>query len=76
MLSKRLKVWREGLPLETPTFPGFANFQGSLFLEQWSQLLPRPGQAHWLENLAKPLRGQTPRLLGPSRSIPKWVASA
>lgn len=49
-LSKRLKVRREGLPLETPTFPGFANFQGALFLKQWSQLLPRPRQAHWLED--------------------------
>lgn len=53
-LSKRLKVRREGLPLGTPTFPGFADFQGSLFLEQWSQLLPRPGPAHWLEDLAEP----------------------
>lgn len=51
---QRLKVRREGLPLETPTFPGFANFQGSLFLEQWSQLLPTPGRTHWLENLAEP----------------------
>lgn len=52
--SKRLKVGREGLPLGTSTFPGFTDFQGSLFLEQWSQLLPRPGPAHWPEDSAEP----------------------
>lgn len=67
-----------------PTFPGCTNFQGVLFLEQWSQLLPRPGQAHWLQNSAEPLPRQTPWQLGlqpgeprgPAARIPRWVATA
>lgn len=83
-LLERLKVWREGFPLGTPTFPGCTNFQSVLFLEQWSQLLPRAGQAHWLKNLAEPpplantlAAGATAwGTQGPSHSIPRGVAAA
>lgn len=74
-LSKRLKVSREGLPLETPTSPGFANFQSALFLEQWPQLLPRPRQAHWLENSGSPLPRQTPWQLGLEPKEPRGPAT-